>query len=37
MKTMLLILMALTSVVHAQLGWTLEQCQKHYGPNKEKR
>jgi hypothetical protein len=31
MKTMLLILMAMASVANAQIGWTLDQCRKHWG------
>jgi hypothetical protein len=31
MKKMLLMLMALASVAHAQIGWTLDQCRKHWG------
>jgi hypothetical protein len=31
MKTMLLILMVLASAANAQIGWTLDQCRKHWG------
>jgi hypothetical protein len=31
MKTTLLILIAMASVVNAQIGWTLDQCRKQWG------
>jgi hypothetical protein len=31
MKKMLLILMVLASAANAQIGWTLDQCRKHWG------
>ena len=34
---MLLILMMVVGNAHAQLGWTIDQCRKHYGPNKDVR
>ena len=37
MKKILLILVALATTAHAQLGWTRAQCEKHYGtPHEDK-